>query len=116
MSMSSIFSRILVAVDDSGPTRDVAVSLAARLAREHGGALFLCHCVNWFPLVAEVESSGAVVDPTPIVEGLTERGHVVLAQAVELAKRCGNDAVCSMVEGEPVKRGFSRSPNSTRAR
>jgi len=100
--MSALFSRILVGVDDSQPAMD-AVVLAARLAREHGGRLVLCHSVNWIPLVSQVESTGAYVDPTPIIESLKQQGEALLAQAAYAAKKLGVEAERRVADGEPAE-------------
>ncbi len=57
--MSSIFSRILVGIDDSEQAR-AAAAVAARLTREHGGKLVLCHAVR--PDDASAEAAPAVLD------------------------------------------------------
>jgi nucleotide-binding universal stress UspA family protein len=99
---SSLYSRIIVGVDDSEPSKD-AVALAARLASEHGGALVLGNSVDWLPLIAELESSGAIVDPTPVVDGLKEQGRTLLAQAAAAAKRWGIEAKTCPMEGDPAE-------------
>jgi nucleotide-binding universal stress UspA family protein len=99
--MSGLFSRILVAVDGSEPSK-VATAVAARLAREHGGDLLLCFCVNWKPLIAQFESIGAIVDPTPTIEAMKERGRSVIAEASEIAKRMGVDARSRTAAGDPT--------------
>jgi nucleotide-binding universal stress UspA family protein len=99
---SSLYSRIIVGVDDSEPSKE-AVALAARLASEHGGALVLVHSVDWLPLIAELESSGAIVDPTPVVDGLKEQGRALLAQAAAAAKRSGIEAKRCAMEGDPAE-------------
>jgi nucleotide-binding universal stress UspA family protein len=100
--MNGLFSRILVGIDDSQPAMD-AVALAARLAQEHGGRLVLCHCVNWIPLVSQVESTGAYVDPTPIIESLKQQGEALLAQAACAAKKLGVEAERRLADGEPAE-------------
>lgn len=100
--MTNLFSRILVGIDDSEPSND-AVVLAARLAREHGGQLVLAHSVNWLPLIAQVESAGAVIDPTPIIDGLKQQGEALLAGALDTAKRLGVEAQRRALEGEPAE-------------
>jgi nucleotide-binding universal stress UspA family protein len=101
--VNNIFSRILVGVDGSEPSDD-AVILAARLAREHGGRLFLCHSVNWRPLIAEIESTTfRRVEPTPLIQSLTEQGEALLDRAATTAKRFGVDAQRCPVEGDPAE-------------
>lgn len=96
-----MFSRILVGIDDSQPSKD-AVVLAARLAREHGGRLMLCHSVNWLPLMAQMEP-GTVADQATIIDGLKQQGEALLAQAAEAAKLFSIDAERHNVEGEPAE-------------
>ena len=67
--MSNVFSRILVGVDDSDVSSE-AVAFATRLAAEHGGRLIICNSVNWLPVVTQIASSGAIIDPTPAVDDL----------------------------------------------
>lgn len=100
--MNTLFSAILVGVDDAEPSRQ-AVSLAARLAREHDGRLILCHSVNWLSLVAQTEASGVYIDPTPIIDGMKEQGEALLAEAAAIAKGMGIDAERRNVEGEPAE-------------
>jgi nucleotide-binding universal stress UspA family protein len=99
--VSNLFSRILVAIDDSEPSR-IAVSLGARLAREHAGQLVLCHVVNWLPVIAELESTGAIVDPQPTIDGLREHGHAVLARAAGTVTRFGVEPLSRLLDGEPA--------------
>jgi nucleotide-binding universal stress UspA family protein len=97
-----LFSRIIVGVDDSQPSKD-AVVLAARLAREHDGRLILYHSVNCRLPVARLESTGAMVDPAPIVPGLVQQGKALLIEGAQIAKRFGIEAEQRMVEGEPAE-------------
>jgi nucleotide-binding universal stress UspA family protein len=103
---SSLFSRILVGVDESEPSND-AVTLAARLARDHDGRLFLCHSVFWQPLIVAIESTTFVrVDPAPVMQSLKEQGEALLAQAAVTAKRFGIEAQRCLVEGDPAESVF----------
>lgn len=99
--MSGIFSHILVAVDDSAASAD-AIAIGIRLAREHDGELTFCHSVNWLPVVAEIEATGAIVDATPLVDDLKEAGRVLLDRAAESAKNAGVTAQQRLLEGEPA--------------
>lgn len=96
--MTSMFSRILVAVDASAPAR-LAVVLGARLAHEHDGDLLLCHCVDWMPIIAQLEASGAIIDPTPTVDAFNARATSLLTAAAECAARYGIQAKRGIVEG-----------------
>jgi nucleotide-binding universal stress UspA family protein len=100
--VSHLFDRILVAIDDSEPGK-TAVTLGARLAREHNGELILCHSVNWLPLVVELESSGAVIDPEPTLESMSQHGESLLVQAELSAQAQGVRARCHLTDGEPAK-------------
>lgn len=99
--MSDLFSRILVAVDGSEPAKLAAV-VGARLAREHGGGLTFCFSVHWKPLIAQFESIGAIVDPTPTIDAMKERGQKLLAEATEIAAKFAVDARCRALLGEPA--------------
>lgn len=98
--MNSLFSTIVVGVDDSEASKH-AVSLAARLAREHDGRLILCNSVNWIPLVAQIESAGAI-DPSPLIEGMKAQGDALLSDACEAVKQLGVVAQRRTLEGEPA--------------
>jgi nucleotide-binding universal stress UspA family protein len=100
--MSPLFSHILVGIEDSQPSRD-AVALATRLAREHGGRLALCHAVNWRPLIAEIASTGAIIDPDTIVNDLRADGEAALASAAGIAARDGVAAETYTYEGDPAE-------------
>ena len=100
--MSSLFGRILVAIDDSEPAK-TALALGARLAREHDGELVLCHALNWLPIIAEIESTGVIFDPQPTIEGLTRNAQAMLDGASQDALRFGVAAKHHLIEGEPAK-------------
>jgi len=100
--VSSLFGRILVAIDDSEPAK-TALALGARLAREHDGELVLCHALNWLPIIAEIESTGVIFDPQPTIEGLTRNAQAMLDGASQDALRFGVAAKHHLIEGEPAK-------------
>lgn len=100
--MSNVFSRILVGVDDSDASK-AALTYATRLACEHGGELLIIHSVNWLPLVAQMASSGAFVDTTPVVDDLKAEGEALLDRAFDAAQRGGAYAQRRALEGEPAK-------------
>jgi nucleotide-binding universal stress UspA family protein len=106
--MSLLFSRLLVGIEDSEPSR-AAVALAIRLASEHGGRLVFCHAVNWRPLITEVAASGAVIDPDPIIADLRRDGAVILASVQARAREAGVDAVTCALEGEPAEQLLARA-------
>ncbi len=99
--MSNVFSRILVGVDDSDVSSE-AVAFATRLAAEHGGRLIICNSVNWLPVVTQIASSGAIIDPTPAVDDLKAEGEALLDRAMEIAERGGVIAQRVALEGEPA--------------
>lgn len=100
--MTNIFSRILVAIDDCDASK-AALTYATRLASEHGAQLVICHSVNWLPIIAQIASSDAFVDITPIVDDLKAEGEALLDRASEMAKRAGVQAKRLALEGEPAK-------------
>ena len=75
-----MFSRILVGLDDSEAAQ-TALAFGARLAREHAGTLVLCHAVNWSATIAAAASTGAIIDPIPVVDDLREGSRQLLAEA-----------------------------------
>ena len=100
--MSSLFSRIVVGLDESEPAT-VAVALAARLAREHDGQLFLCHSVDWLPVISELVASGATIDTEPIVTELKQAGNALLERAAKTAQQIGVEAHRCATEGDPAE-------------
>jgi nucleotide-binding universal stress UspA family protein len=99
----TLFSRILVGIDDSDASND-AVVLAARLAREHAGQLMLAHSVNWMPIVTQMVASGTIVDTSPMVDDLKQEGEALLVRAVETARQAGVEAQQFIRDGEPTDR------------
>jgi nucleotide-binding universal stress UspA family protein len=99
--MNSLFSTIVVGVDDSEPSK-CAVALGARLAREHGGRLVLCNSVNWMPMVAQLESA-APLDPHPLIQGMKAQGDALVDAAVAAAKALGVAAERHTLEGDPAE-------------
>lgn len=99
--MASLFSTIVVGVDGSEPSIS-AVTLGARLAREHDGRLILANAANWIPVVAQLETA-APFDPNPLIEGIREQGEALLREACEVAKAFGVLALPRATDGEPVE-------------
>jgi nucleotide-binding universal stress UspA family protein len=99
----TLFSRILVGVDDS-VAADAAVALGARLAHEHDGQLILANSVNWLPVVSEMAASGAIIDTSPIVDDLKTEGEAILDRAMAAAGSAGVQAQRYSLEGEPTPR------------
>jgi nucleotide-binding universal stress UspA family protein len=99
----TLFSRILVGVDDS-VAANAAVAIGARLAREHDGQLFLANSVNWLPVVSEMAASGAIIDTSPIVDDLKTEGAAILDRAMTAAGSAGIQAQRYSLEGEPTQR------------
>jgi nucleotide-binding universal stress UspA family protein len=79
------------------------LALATRLAGEHGGQLIISHSVNWLPVVTQIASSGAIMDPTPVVDDLKAEGEALLDRAIDTAKRAGVEAQRQSLEGEPAQ-------------
>ena len=109
--VSTLFSRILVGVDDSDVSSE-AVAFAARLAHEHDGRLVLCHSVNWVPVVTQLVSSSPTLNTRPIVDDLKQQGHTLLDRAVDAARRAGIDAEPHALEGEPAHRLIEQAAES----
>jgi nucleotide-binding universal stress UspA family protein len=97
---TNLFSRIVVGVDASDPSKD-AVTYAARLARDHGGRLLLCSAVNWIPVMGDASSAGVITDAQAIIDGLKEEADELLARALDVAKRLGVEAERYDPEGNP---------------
>lgn len=100
--MTHLFSRILVGIEDSEPSR-AAVTLAIRLAGEHGGRLVLAHAVNWRPLITEVAATGAVIDPDSIIADLRHDGRSLLAAVESRAREAGVETAAVALEGDPAE-------------
>jgi nucleotide-binding universal stress UspA family protein len=100
--MDNMFSRIIVGVDDSKPSRD-AVVLAARLAREHDGSLILFHALHWQPPIAVAEWGATMTDPVPMLDNLRQEGRTELAHAAQTAERLGIDAELRIEQGDPAE-------------
>lgn len=100
--MNGIFSHILVGIDDSPGSAD-AIAIGIRLAREHGSELTFSHSVNWMPTIAQIESSGAMVDATPLIAEMRVAGRTLLAEALDGARRAGIIARAELLEGEPAE-------------
>jgi nucleotide-binding universal stress UspA family protein len=95
--LSSIFSRILVGVDDSEQAK-TAAAFAARLAREHRGELVLCHVVRQLR-GAWPDSGGAASDSLPD-DASARRAHALLDAVAERVEPLGIAAQQRIVEGE----------------
>jgi nucleotide-binding universal stress UspA family protein len=100
--MNTIFSRILVGVDASAAAGE-AITLGARLAREHEGKLLICHAVDTAETLGAIAASGAFIDATSIVDELKRDGERILGEAVERARAAGIDAESRLIEGEPCE-------------
>lgn len=96
--MSSIFSRILVGVDDSEQAK-TAAAFAARLAREHRGELVLCHVVRPVLSGARPDSGSAASDSLPD-DASAKRANTLLDAFAERAELLGIAAQQRIVEGE----------------
>lgn len=78
--MTDLFSRMIVGIDGSEPSR-VALELACRLAQEHGGELVLCHAVPGRDRV---------------------KGEALLGSAEKEANRRGAIATARLADGDPA--------------
>jgi nucleotide-binding universal stress UspA family protein len=97
-TMNSIFSRIFVGIDDSEQAK-AAVTLAARLAREHRGELVLCHAVQSMVPAGRSASGGATIDPV-LDDASAKCAQAVLDAGAERAIPFGIIAERHMVEGD----------------
>jgi nucleotide-binding universal stress UspA family protein len=95
-----MFSRVLVGVDNSEAATQ-AVLVAARLSQEHG-TLTLCHAVDSLATVANVASSGAMIDVGAMVTDMKDEGAALLARRAGTAQRAGSAPTCRLLEGEPA--------------
>jgi len=113
--MSSIFSRILVGIDDSEQAK-AAAAFAARLARDHGGELVLCHAVRSMSHVggpnpgpveidlgpddACVKQALAVVDAAAeraAVFGIVAERRIVAGEAANSIIRVAHETACRLI-------------------
>jgi nucleotide-binding universal stress UspA family protein len=111
--MSSIFSRILVAVDDSEQA-NAAVTIAARLVREHRGELVLCHCLSLMSPTERSDVDGTIID-SGRDDASVKRARAVLDVAAGRALPFGIAALQRIVEGEPAT-GIIRVAHETACR
>lgn len=109
--MSSLFSRILVAVDDSEPSQR-ALAFAIRLATQYEGALTCVHGVDWAAAVSTLEAGLSAEDPTPIVEALRTEGKALLARACAQARGAGIACDEQIVEDKPEDAILSAARNA----
>jgi nucleotide-binding universal stress UspA family protein len=91
---TKLFPVIIAGVDDSAAS-GYAVTYAARLARDHGSRLLLCH---WLPLV----TPGELIDTDGIIADLRVTGSALLARAAATCSRFGVSAERFMPEGRPA--------------
>lgn len=99
--MNDLFSRIVVAVDDSDPSRR-AVEFAAHLAAQYDGKLITVHAVDWVGPVSQLESGLSVTDPTDVVDALRAEGKALLAEASAVAKKAGVTPEERLIEDRPI--------------
>jgi nucleotide-binding universal stress UspA family protein len=111
--MSSIFSRILVGVDDSEQA-NVAVTIAARLVREHRGELVLCHCVSLMSATGRSGADGGSID-SGRDDASVKRARAVLDVAAGRAIPFGVAALPRIVGGEAAT-GIIRVAHETACR
>ncbi len=95
--MSSLYSRLAVAVDDSEPAQR-ALAFAIRLSAEAKGHLTCVHGVDWAAAVSTLEAGLSVADPTPVVDALRTEGKALVAQACAQARAAGVECDEKVVE------------------
>lgn len=112
--MSSIFSRILVGIDDSEQAQ-VAAVVATRLAREHHGELVLCHAVRSIaPQADPSDSDGALAAPGAH-DASANRARILLDAAAESAESFGISTQQRTIAGEAAA-GLIRVAEETACR
>lgn len=99
--MSSVFARLLVAIDDSEPSQRAA-EFAIRLAAEKHAQLICVHAVDWVPAVSSMEVGLSVADPEPIIEALRTEGRALLDNVEAQAKAANVACDARLVELRPI--------------
>jgi nucleotide-binding universal stress UspA family protein len=100
--VSSLFSEIVAAVDDSDPAQRAA-AFAVRLAAQHRGRLTFVHAVDWAGAVSMYEAGMSVADPTRIVGALRDEGRALLARVAAQARAAGVPCEERLIEARPVE-------------
>ena len=95
-----LFSKILVAIDDSEPS-DAAVALAARIARTTGASAVIYSSLDVSDVLEKAGSFG--YDPVPLLDELRDSAEHVVDRAVTHGGFPMGTAVPSVVKSEPAK-------------
>jgi nucleotide-binding universal stress UspA family protein len=98
---SSLFSRIIVGVDDSEPSQR-AVDFALRIAAQYKGQVTAVHGVDWASAVSSLEAGLSVADPQPVVDALRTEGRALLANVTAQARSAGIACDEQLIDGTPV--------------
>src|SRR6185312_6692453 len=98
---SSLFSRIVVGVDDSEPSQR-AVDFALRIAAQYKGQVTAVHGVDWASAVSSLEAGLSVADPQPVVDALRTEGRALLANVTAQARSAGIACDEQLIDGTPV--------------
>ena len=100
---ASIFSSVLIAVDDSDAS-SAAQSLALDLAATAKSRLVFCHVVETNDLLGTTETFG--YDPRPYFEEMHRHAATLTAACTQAAKKRGVDADTVVVEGTAASELF----------
>ena len=100
-----MFKRILVAVDAS-ETSDLALQAAIRLASEQQANLRIVHVID----TTDINSMGSeYLDPSGMLERLTQNGQSILDKAKAAATAAGVAAETSLVKIEAMNQRISEA-------
>ena len=100
-----MFKRILVAVDAS-ETSDLALQAAIRLASEQQANLRIVHVID----TTDINSMGSeYLDPSGMLERLTQNGQSILDKAEAAATAAGVAAETSLVKIEAMNQRISEA-------
>ena len=99
-TVSTVFSRILVADDGSEPA-DRALAFAIALGHA-GSAIDIVNVADEISAMAESTTMTGIMDPTPVIDAIDEAGRAVLAGAAERCRAAGIAATTTMVRDRPV--------------
>lgn len=97
----SLFSQIVVGVDDSEPSQR-AVDFALRIAAQYKGHVTAVHGVDWASAVSSLEAGLSVADPQPVVDALREDGRALLAKVTAQARSAGIACDEELIDAKPV--------------
>lgn len=95
-----LFSKILVAIDDSDPA-DAAATLAARIVRTSGATATVCSTYDENDILEKAGTYG--YDPMPFLDGMRENAQDVVDRALAHAGFPAGSAVRSVLAAEPSR-------------